>query len=461
MSADPYLSIVVAARNDDHGGNLLGRMQAFVNALLDQCGEQSLPAELIIVEWNPPAGRTRLADALKWKPGPCEARIIEVPEELHRRYAHAESLPLYQMIAKNAGIRRARGEFVLATNIDILFSNAMMELFAEKRLRKGVLYRVDRHDAEAEVPIGSSVEERLAYCETHRIRVNTRWGPVVLNPDAPRGVLERRTELCLGAGWSSPEFGSLSRWAGDHAEILLPEGIGGTLVLDLEPGPGVAWGPFTLVIEGVDEARIKRRSILTIPITSDRLSFRVEGGGRIAGDDPRVLNFRALRCEVENRQVEGVSVRPVENYLQAFRKRRPAPKDKKILLPTLHIHACGDFTLMAREHWFDLRGYAEFDMYSMNIDALLCWAAHYRGLREQILRDPLRIYHIEHDAGSGWTPEGEEKLFTRLKQARLPWLDFTKLVELVRAMRGSSEAAVLNEESWGLAADDLRETIPT
>ena len=30
------------------------------------------------------------------------------------------------MIAKNAGIRRARGQFVLATNIDIIFSNELV-----------------------------------------------------------------------------------------------------------------------------------------------------------------------------------------------------------------------------------------------------------------------------------------------------------------------------------------------
>jgi len=31
-TAEPYLSVVVTARNDDHGGNLLSRMQAFVMA---------------------------------------------------------------------------------------------------------------------------------------------------------------------------------------------------------------------------------------------------------------------------------------------------------------------------------------------------------------------------------------------------------------------------------------------
>ena len=34
------------------------------------------------------------------------------------------------MIAKNVGIRRARGEFVLATNIDILFSSELACIFA-------------------------------------------------------------------------------------------------------------------------------------------------------------------------------------------------------------------------------------------------------------------------------------------------------------------------------------------
>ena len=120
-TGEPYLSVVVTARNDDHGGNLLGRMQAFVNGWIAQARRFQVPSELIVVEWNPPPARPRLREALHWPEdlGPCEIRFIEVPPELHRRYAHAEALALYQMIAKNAGIRRARGRFVLATNIDI------------------------------------------------------------------------------------------------------------------------------------------------------------------------------------------------------------------------------------------------------------------------------------------------------------------------------------------------------
>ena len=50
----------------------------------------------------------------------------------------------------------------------------------------------------------------------------------------------------------------------------------------------------------------------------------------------------------------------------------------------------------------------------MNIDSLFCWTAHHGGAREEMLEDPMRIYHIEHGTGSGWTPEGEQKLFERI-----------------------------------------------
>ena len=47
---------------------------------------------------------------LKWPVDPLlETRIIQVPAELHRTLKHAEALPLFQMIAKNVGIRRAHG----------------------------------------------------------------------------------------------------------------------------------------------------------------------------------------------------------------------------------------------------------------------------------------------------------------------------------------------------------------
>src|SRR6266481_6896768 len=108
----PYLTVVATARNDDHGGNPLYRMQLFVDGLISQCDRFKLPAELVLVEWNPPADRPRLAEALEWpaSDGYCAVRIVEVPNELHSRLAYSNRLPLFQMIGKNVGIRRAHGE---------------------------------------------------------------------------------------------------------------------------------------------------------------------------------------------------------------------------------------------------------------------------------------------------------------------------------------------------------------
>ncbi len=79
-------------------------MQIFVTGLGAQAERFQVPIELVIVDWNPPAEKPLLADAIDW-PGTdwVESRVVEVPAELHRRYKHADSLPLYQMIAKNVG----------------------------------------------------------------------------------------------------------------------------------------------------------------------------------------------------------------------------------------------------------------------------------------------------------------------------------------------------------------------
>src|SRR5262249_55388734 len=155
-----------------------GRMQAFVNGWLNQARRYGIDSELILVEWNPPPDRPRLAQALRWPAdtGPCDVRIIEVPPELHARYAHGTALPLYQMIGKNVGIRRARGQFVLATNIDILFSSELARFLAERRLDPGHMYRMDRHDAMSDVPVDADPEEQLAYCREHLIRIHRREG---------------------------------------------------------------------------------------------------------------------------------------------------------------------------------------------------------------------------------------------------------------------------------------------
>ena len=194
---DPcLLSVVAASRNDDHGGNLLFRMQHFVDSFVEQCRRHRLPAELILVEWNPAEGRAPLRQGLKWPkdPGPCSIRIITVPRSIHERLAHSGSLPLFQMIAKNVGLRRARGEFLLATNIDILFSDSVMR-FMRDRLRPGRVYRSDRCDVTLTLPLGSPLEAILAFCQAEMFRINTRNATLVRVNGKWKGHSHFRTYL--------------------------------------------------------------------------------------------------------------------------------------------------------------------------------------------------------------------------------------------------------------------------
>jgi hypothetical protein len=169
---DPKISVVATTRNDDHGGNQLARTQLFIDGLAEQSRRFKLPVELLLVEWNPPVDRPPLAEALNWSRSEWfEPSIIVVPPERHGVFPHADALPLFQMIAKNVGIRRAHAPFVLATNIDILLSDELFTYLSED-LKLGALYRVDRHDILADLdrsPLPTPAECRaLPWLRAHR-----------------------------------------------------------------------------------------------------------------------------------------------------------------------------------------------------------------------------------------------------------------------------------------------------
>lgn len=159
----PYLSIVVTTRNDNHGGDLLKRTSCFVQGIYHQAQKFNVSVELIIVEWNPPHDKPLLKDVLV--PPPADSgvslRYIIVPEETHKVYKMAERIPLFQMTAKNVGIRRANGRFILCTNIDLLFSDQLFAFLNKQLLLKEVFYRANRVDVKADVLQESTFEAQI------------------------------------------------------------------------------------------------------------------------------------------------------------------------------------------------------------------------------------------------------------------------------------------------------------
>ncbi|HMA04748.1 MAG TPA: hypothetical protein VKO45_02350, partial [Methanomicrobiales archaeon] len=60
-------------------------------------------------------------------------------------------------------------------NIDILFSPDLMGYLSGRHLKGGCFYRTNRIDVDADVPAGAPSRERLAYCGSHVIRINSRY----------------------------------------------------------------------------------------------------------------------------------------------------------------------------------------------------------------------------------------------------------------------------------------------
>lgn len=350
MSSKPYLSVVATARNDNHGGQLLQRMQAFVDGLADQARRFQLPIELILVEWNPPSEREGLRAALRWpNVSPwCTYRIIQVPPALHALRENAKAIPLFQMLGKNVGIRRAAAPYILATNIDILFSDTLMKWLTNKPLRPGISYRVERHDVPAEVAELPVNADRMMYCGTNRFQEHRLDGSI----DLRTGHYPRMYRYAYA--WRE----QLGRW--------------------LEPC--AQWLPMNTAIR-------------------------------------RWWN-RAL-------------VEP----------------------PMLFTNACGDFTLMSRADWFKVRAYPELECYSLHLDGLYLYLAHYAGIREIRVAHP--IYHIDHSGGL--KAEDPAELFERLRRRGLSWISDEQLHTWLMHMRRERKPLTFNDADWGYAAHSLAE----
>jgi hypothetical protein len=176
MDSDrPYLSIVIASRNDGYANGMLHRIQVCVDSFIEQLEKFEHPSELILVDWNPPAGRG-LWDALR-RPKfvrRCTFRLITVPPKLHATLPFADRLPILIHRARNVGIRRARGEFVLPTSPDILLSDELAEWFGKRQMDPGHMYRLARHDVPVKALEYDSREQRLIYCREHVYHVNDR-----------------------------------------------------------------------------------------------------------------------------------------------------------------------------------------------------------------------------------------------------------------------------------------------
>jgi hypothetical protein len=157
--------------------------------------------------------------------------------------------------------------------------------------------------------------------------------------------------------------------------------------------------------------------------------------------------------------------------------------------PALHTNASGDFQLMARTCWHQLRGYYEHDIAGAYVDGLLSYASHAAGIHEVILQDPLRLFHMDHGGKfsdrlsiheppmSSWLSrlpldgrmsrriQGVYRRLLGLVGYRatssvhgVRTLDYGDYRRLCRQIIGGKRSFVLNGDDWGVGDAALEET---
>jgi hypothetical protein len=348
---ETHLSVVMVGRNDDYGGNLLHRLQSSLDAFVTLFERHELNAEIVLVDWNPPDEEELLADALRIPEGrsTTTVRHLTVPSDIHARFSNSDTIPLFEYVGKNAGVRRADGDYVLCTNVDIVPSDELVAYFADGNLERGKYYRTHRYDTESLPPRTDDVDALLSFCaESATTRTSVRNGFV---PTEVGSQLRNRVTDAVSK-------------ATDLSKLTDTERVGQYL----------------------------RDTAVT-------LSDTVTGQSTVATDDST--------SESE-----------------------------------LYTLASGDFLLMARNYWTQIRGYPEVDT-NTHVDSYGVCLAAAAGLQQVTLRGEKRVYHQYHDVGLAGRPRS----------------DFETALETRRQILDAEGVNEFNDDDWGLAGDRLPERV--
>jgi GT2 family glycosyltransferase len=147
----PYLSLVLTGRNDNYGGDFQSRLQNCVTNAFEQLSKAGISSEIIFVNYNPTDDNEPIERFIDWPKSTVDVsiRIITVPNLAHKKLVAdgtRKNVPVLEYMGKNAGIRRARGEFILSMNPDIILPFDLVKKLGQ--LSRDKYYRADRVDFE-------------------------------------------------------------------------------------------------------------------------------------------------------------------------------------------------------------------------------------------------------------------------------------------------------------------------
>ena len=351
-----YLSIVAASRNDNHGNNLDERTNLFIKSLAENCKKYKIQSELILVEWNQIPNTKTLSDRLDLATNEYfHCKIVTVSQKHHLNLPNSDRLKFFQMIAKNVGIRRASGKFVLATNIDVIINQNLYQFISTKKLKEKTIYRCDRH--------------------------------------------------CIQYNYS-----------GNIEDSHLDQ--------------------FTNFID---------KKYYSIDVKTNKKYY-------VYSSLLRQLNNFFTIFRIKKNEKKLFQKITIKNFISISKKIIFYLRNYKFFQEKLFTNACGDFTLLDKVSWIDIKGYCELPIYSWHLDSLFLWEAKYKKFKFYDFNNKYYIYHMNHNF-SGVISQ-KEKMFENLKNNKIPYLTNEEFLDIAIKLSKNPDF-MKTDEFWGLHNKNL------
>ena len=160
------ISAVVVSRNDDYGGNLNERAIYCLNSLINTFDE------VIYVDWNSPTHSLLYDIQDKLTPKGNLKHIVITPDIAKVLVNNdPQAQVCCEVLARNMGIRRAEGDYIVSTNIDVIAPKREHLEEVIKNLDKNTFYTISRRHTDWEA-IKKHQGGELKYKEWESLRDN-------------------------------------------------------------------------------------------------------------------------------------------------------------------------------------------------------------------------------------------------------------------------------------------------
>ena len=139
------LSAVVITRNDNYGGNLNDRATYCLNSLVNTFDE------VILVDWNSPDNKPQLWDIQDKIDLKGNLKHIVITPEIASMLTNndPQAQVCCETLARNIGIRRATGDYIVSTNIDVIAPRRdQLEKTINNDLNTNTFYTISRRHIE-------------------------------------------------------------------------------------------------------------------------------------------------------------------------------------------------------------------------------------------------------------------------------------------------------------------------